>query len=107
MTKAYVTEYARQSVDNHGNSIAAGEEPPLTEYVIDYNAGEAHGANLNAKTRLVRVHVDSIASIKIDAAAVAATTNKRLAAGQTEYFGVVPEMVAASAGVRVSAITNT
>lgn len=104
MTKAYITEYARQAVDNHGNSIAAGEEPALATQVVDYNAGVAASAAFNAKTRLVRVHVDSIASIKFAAAPVAAVTDARMAAGQTEYFGVLAELVAT--GLKISAITN-
>jgi hypothetical protein len=105
MAKTYVTEYAGQVADRRGISIPTGEEPSLGTLVLDHGAGVANSANLNAKTRLIRVHADAIASVKIGAAAVATTADMRFAAGQTEYFGITPEAIVA--GVRVSAITNT
>jgi hypothetical protein len=106
MTKAYVSQYANQALDRHGQPIAAGEQPELgTTQLIDYTAGEAHGANLDPKCRLIRVHVDSIAAVRIALNAVAVVTDARFAAGQTEYFGLSQEAV--TAGIRVSAITTT
>lgn len=102
MTKAYVTEYASMTQQN-GLAVGVGDEPYLAEYVVDYTSGEAHGATFNAKTAFVRVEVDSIASIKFAVTAVATTSNKRMAAGATEYFGV--KQIQGSG--RFSAITNT
>lgn len=105
MTTAHVSEYAAMTQQT-GFSVGTGEEPALAEYDIDYSGGEAHGATLNAKTRFVRVFVDSAAKIKIDVTAVAANTStggKSMAANQTEYFGVS----ALSGTGRVSAITRS
>ena len=48
---------------------------------------------------MIRVHCDAICSISIGNSPVATTTNKRLAANQTEYFGVIP-------GQQIAVITN-
>lgn len=92
MAVAYITEYA----DIRGN--AAFE--PLTAAQTVAIGAEAKSAVFNANTQFVRVHVDAIASIKFGVAPTADTTNKRMAAGQTEYFKVYP-------GHKVSVISNT
>lgn len=104
MTKAHVSEYAAMTQQT-GFGLGVGEEPALAEYDIDYNAGEAHGATLNAKTRFVRVFVDSAARILIGVTAVVADSSaggKSMASGSTEYFGTS----ALSGTGRVSAITR-
>jgi hypothetical protein len=107
--KMWVTEYARQAMDNHGQAIAAGEEPPLAVQVIDFTAGStATAATLNLKTKFLRLHVDTAASFKVGPAAGLAATiaESRMALGQTEYFGVLEELVKAAGGVKVAAIAN-
>lgn len=107
MTKMYVTEYADQSRDSRGYPLPSALEPPLAVQVVDYTAGTAVSAALNAKTRLVRVHVDSIASVKFGPGISAAlTTDPRFVAGQTEYFAVTKEAVALGT-MKIAAITNT
>ena len=106
MTKATVSEYAAMTQQT-GFGLGTAEEPFLANYDIDYTSGEAHGAVLNAKTRFVRVFVDSAAKVKIGAAATAANSSgggESMAANQTEYFGV-----SAQDGTtwRVSAITRS
>lgn len=108
MTKLYVEEYVRGTLASGpgGALMQAAEGPPIAEYIIDYATGEAHGANLNAKTRFLRIHADSICVRKVGAEAVAAVTGGgRMDAGQTEYMGVSQTEVIA--GTRVSAITTT
>src|SRR3546814_2115950 len=65
-------------------------EPPVTEQTVAIGATSTQSSAFNAKTRLIRVHVDAIASILIGANPTAAATNKRMAANQTEVFRVTP-----------------
>jgi len=100
MTKGYISEYAVMPQQT-GVLLQVGKEPSITDYVVDYTSAHAESAAFNAKTNFIRVHVDSIASFKISTAGTAATTsNARLAANQTEFFGVTP-------GDKISLITNT
>jgi len=48
----------------------------------------------------VRLHADSVCSVLFGTNPTATTANARMAAGQTEYFGVAP-------GMKVSVIANT
>lgn len=105
MAVLYITEYARQAKDNRGQAINAGEEPALAHQTVAIGAGSAQSANLNAKTRFVRVHTDAICSIKFGSNPTAVATEERLAANQTEYFGVIEESVAA--GLKIAVIQNT
>lgn len=106
MTKAYISEYARGTLDGR-TFIPSAEEPALATQVVDYTAGVAASATLNVKTRFVRVHVDSIASYKFGTAPVAATTDARMAANATEYFGVPNSPLETGSGLKISFITNT
>lgn len=109
MAKLWIAEFARLQRDDRAE-MQAPENPPLAEQVIDYSGGEAKTANpLNAKTRLIRVHTDAACSIAIGSKAAptpaATTSTMRLAAGQTEYFGI-GAFDAAAGTVKVSAIAN-
>ncbi len=102
MTKAYVSEYS-QMPQQQGVLLQVGFEPAITTQVLDYSSAHAESAAFNANTTFVRIHVDSIASFKFSAAGTAATTSDaRMAANQTEFFGV-PK----GAAMKVSVITNT
>jgi hypothetical protein len=104
MTKAYVTEYV-DVMQQQGGMVPIGVEPALATQVVDYTAAHAESTALNTRTRFVRVHVDSISSNKFSLAGTAATTSdKRMAAGATEYFGVGDNH---AAGLIISFITNT
>jgi hypothetical protein len=105
MTKLYITEYARMSQSSGpGNTVVqAPEEPPLAEQVVDFSGGAAQSSAFNAKTRFVRLHTDSICSVKFGANPTATTSSARMAAGQTEHKGISGDGSAA----KVSAITNT
>jgi hypothetical protein len=105
MTKLYVTEYANVTLVNTpgGGAAQCGEEPALAEQVVDFSSGAAASAAFNAKTRFVRLHADSICSVKFGTAPVATTASSRMAADQTEFRGVDRSGNA----TKVSAITNT
>lgn len=100
MAVAYIAEYQTAAWTTAGG-LPTPQEPPLAEQTVAIGAA-APSAVFNPQTRFVRVHVDAVCSIKFGAAGtVAATTNKRMAAGTTEYFGVL-------GGVHIiSVITNT
>lgn len=100
MTKAYIAEYTQLARDNQGRLLTIPQEPPIVEQVVDYGAGEAKSAAFNAETKIIRVHVDSIASILVGANPTATTSKQRFFAGQTEYKSVTP-------GDKISVITNT
>jgi hypothetical protein len=99
----YVEEYARQAKDNRGQTVAAGEQPPLAVQKVDFSAGAAASAAFNAKTVFVRIHTNAICSRVFSAAGTAAAvTDPRMVAGQTEFHGVIQ-----GSGMKVSAIINT
>ncbi len=93
MAKVYLTEYA----DLRGN---AGFEPNTAEQVVTSAATSTQTAAFNVNTNWVRVHTDGIVSIAFGTSPTATTDKLRLAAGQTEYFCVVP-------GHKAAVITNT
>lgn len=107
MAFLYITEYARQAKDTNGLLVPAGEEPALAYQKIANDGASVASAALNAKTRFVRLHSDSICSIKVAAVPVAVTTENRLAAGSTEFFGVNSDDVKSTAGLKIAAVLNT
>lgn len=96
MAVAYITEYHGLAMNNLAHMAL---EPAIAAQVVAIGA-EAKSAAFNSETRYIRVHVDAICSVKIGLAPTATTTDARLAASQTEYFGVKP-------GDKISVISNT
>lgn len=104
MATMYISEYADAGRMN--GIIPVGAEPCTDQAPVTYTATAASSAAFQPRTTLVRVHVDGIASIKFGTAPTAvANTNKRLTAGQTEYFWLAPGAVGAS--YKVSAVVST
>jgi hypothetical protein len=66
--------------------------PPLVQQAMTSTGTSAQSAVFNAATRFIRVHTDNIVSIMIGTNPVAVigapNGTMRLAANQTEYFGV-------------------
>lgn len=101
MSKLYISEFESPGGQAGFPFPVAGEYGNTTDQTpVDYNAGEAKSAAFAATTKLVRIHTDAICSIKFGTAPTATTSNRRMAAGQTEYYFVRPSD-------KVSAITNT
>lgn len=98
MSKLYISEHAEIGEAQTGGSAQVAVVPPIAVQVVDFTAGAASSAAFNAKTRFVRLHADAICSIRFDG--VATTAYPRMAADQTEYFGV-------ESSIQVSAIANT
>ena len=93
MGKLYVAEYAQ-------SDWQTATEPPLAEQTVTFAASVQCSNAFHASTRLVRIHTDAICSIAFGGDPTATTSSKRLAANQTEYFGV-------QGGYKVAAIANT
>jgi len=91
--KLYVGEYAQ-------SDWQTATEPPLAEQVVTFAASVQCSNAFHSSTRLVRVYTDAICSIAFGVNPTATTSNKRLAANKTEYFGV-------QGGYKVAAVTNT
>jgi len=75
--------------------------PALAEQKITYST-TTQSAAFNAKTRMVRIHTDSICSIEFGTNPTATTSTGRMAAGATEYHGVP-----VGQNYMVAVITNT
>lgn len=99
MTTLYIAEYERLAQAPEMTPQVAAE-PPLAEQTVAIGGGSVQSAAFAARTRYVRIHTDSICSIAFGANPTATATNKRMAADQTEYFGVTPTQ-------KVAVITNT
>jgi hypothetical protein len=108
MSVLYISEYRGiagsrippTSADNISDSLFVAPEPPLAEQTVAIGAASAQSAPFSAETRFIRVHTDAACSILVGANPTATTAKKRLAADQTEYFGVRP-------GDRIAVIENT
>ena len=94
MAKVYVTEFA--AID-----LNVSREPPLAEQTVAIGGGSVQCSNaFHASTRVIRVHTDAICSIALSGNPTATANTRRLAANQTEYFGV-------EGGQKIAVITNT
>lgn len=101
MAVLYISEYTDAPV-YLGQTIPVGMEPAITDQTPLAVGAETKSALFNAKTTFIRVHTDAICSIAFGMAPTATTSNKRLAANQTEYFGVPPGGL-----YKLSVISNT
>jgi hypothetical protein len=101
MSTMYISEYA--DVGRMGGIIPVGAEPGTDQTPVTFTGTAGVSAAFANNTNMVRIHVDGIASIKFGTAPTAvANTNKRMTAGQTEYF-----TVPMGGAYKVSAVTST
>lgn len=100
MAFLYITEY--EGLVSGGPGVAiAGLGTPVASQVVANAGATTQSAALNAKTKFVRLHADSICSVKLGGTnPVATVTDARFGAGQTEYAAVVP-------GDKIATILNT
>lgn len=94
MARIYVSEYDRLAPAYGGGLGQVVQEPEIALQSIAITASSTLTAAFNGGTRIIRVHTDAICAIKIGPSPTAIvagdTGTKRMVAGQTEYFGVVP-----------------
>lgn len=100
MAVLYISEYDAQAWDGVSNTLPAGREPAIATQTVAIGGVSAQSAAFNAKTRFVRIHTDAICSVEFGANPTATAAKARMAANQTEFFGVNP-------GDKVAVITNT
>lgn len=113
MATLYISEYRQLASVPSATNFApqagqGGQEPSLVDQTVNIAASSTASNPFGGYTSLVRIHCDAICSIVFSTPAqmatntipTAAATNKRLAANQTEYFGVLPMQ-------RVAVIVNT
>lgn len=95
MATLYITEYR----DIEGmNQVPM--EAPLAEQTVSIGMSAASSNPFGPNTTLVRLHTDAICSVLIGTNPTATASSGRMAANQTEYRGVCPNLV-------VSVIVNT
>lgn len=108
MAKLYIAEFkdlatvgAPSGWPSHRSSYPpiAGT-PPVIEQTLNVGMSSAPSNAFNAKTNFIRVATDTACSIAIGESPTATTDNMRLAANQTEYFGVTP-------GQKIAVIANS
>lgn len=109
MATLYITEF--QAIGYAGMPpLAAGtngptqaaQQPQVAKQTVAISGTAAQSNPFNAATTLIRIHTDSICSFVVGAAPSATTSDARMVAGQTEYFGV-PQ----GGALALSVITNT
>lgn len=105
MAKLFVTEFAH-SDSEYGSRVQAPRMPPLRTQTLDIGGGSISSLALNTRTRLIRLHCDAICSITCDTSGVAAATDSRFAANQTEYWAVA-ERDDSQTPFKVAVITNS
>jgi hypothetical protein len=102
MATLYITEYADIHIGQAGRVGQIPLEPPLAEQTVAIGGSSTQSAAFNAATRMVRLHSDAVCSVAFGTNPVAAATNARMGANQTEY-----KSVPANQSFKVAAITNT
>jgi hypothetical protein len=99
MATLYITEFS-STILMHGRGGTAGQYPAIAEQTISIGGASTQASPFNSNTTIIRVHTDAICSIEIGVSPTATTSKARLAANQTEYFGV-------SGGHIIAVISNT
>lgn len=100
MATLYITEFA--DVGHMPQIVATGSELSVNDQTVAISGSHAESSALKNNTRLVRLHTDAICSVVFGTAPAATTSNRRLAANQTEYF-----TVPSGSAYKVSVISNT
>src|SRR5574341_71915 len=95
MAFLYISEYQYLAIDAISGRIAAPKDPPVATQQIAIGVGSAASAAFNARTKFIEVHTDAVCSIATSAnpgaTPTAVATARRMAAGETRYYGVEPD----------------
>jgi len=87
MATLNITEYANISTDWKSNLVSSGEEPSITTQSVSYTTS-TQSADLQPKTRFVRLIADADVYIAFAPDPTATASSTRLEANVAEYFGV-------------------
>lgn len=90
MTKLYVTEIYIAPEDKVIGNVAVANLPAATTQALTPTSTSGQSAAFGASTRFVRLHADVAVHVKVGSDPTATTSDLRLAADATEYFGVTP-----------------
>lgn len=92
MAFLYITEFAELAIGPAGRVGQIAQQPELANQAIVNTGATTQSAAFNAKTRYVRLHTDSLCAVEFGtnptAVAAGASGTARMAANQTEYYGV-------------------
>lgn len=99
MSNLYISEYA--DVGHLPGLIPAGAEPNINDQLVNFAGASVQSNAFKSNTQIVRIHPDAICSIAFGTNPTATTTNKRMVAGQTEYF-----TIGAYSNLKVAVIAN-
>lgn len=102
MATLYITEYSLMPMDQNNKPVPIGYEPAVAYQTVAIGGGSLQSSAFNSRTRFVRIHCDAICSIKFGTNPTAVTTESRLAANQTEFFGIQGDQT-----YKVAVISNT
>lgn len=103
MATLYIAEFDGITMANPGIAGQVANGAPIAEQTVSIGGTSTQSGNaFNASTRIIRVHTDAICSIALGTNPTATASKMRLAADQTEYFGVPP-----GASYKIAVISNT
>ena len=89
MAVLYISEY-EDAAEIGPDKMPMASEPEKTTQTVAIGGSSTQSAAFGATTVYVRLHADVICSVKFGTNPTATATTKRMAANQTEYFGVQP-----------------
>lgn len=109
MATLYITEFIEPGAA-HGRSPSMGQQGAVATQTVAIGGSSTASAAFNANTNMVRLHNDNggpcsiifstPAQLKAGTTPTATTSHPRMAANQTEYYGVIPGQI-------VAVISNT
>lgn len=100
MTTLYISEYTEAGYMPGLGTLPVGKEPSTVQQTVGNAGASTQSSAFRSDTKLVRLHTDSICSIRFGTNPTATTSTARMAANQTEYFQVL-------GGDKVAVILNT
>lgn len=95
-----ITEYNELAMAGPGHTVMAGQEPSLLTQQVSISGASAQSTAFGDVTRFIRVHADVACRVAVGTNPTASTGSMRIAAGGTEYLGVMP-------GLKIAVIATT
>jgi len=90
MATLEVTEFVELSRSGPGAQVMAGQMPWVAHQQVAVGASSTQSAAFSDATRFIRIHTDANCRVLFGFNPTATSTSMRMAAGNTEYLGVVP-----------------
>lgn len=91
MATLYLTQYDQLAKEEYGPPVPTGQEPSLGDSVLAISGANEVSPTLHPRTRFVMVHTDVVCHIAFGTDPTATTSNRRLPADSTIFYGVGPE----------------